>query len=209
MPKQTFIIFCTTDYELVLDTIKSRSLEIKLELVPHDEAYKNIYEVCSKFNIPMDDEVAERIIQIGRGHMRTVHQNISKYELLGRENYLSLFNSSTRVIEDYFRSIAQRNKENCFKSIDELLQYPLVNIRDDFDTYILNLTKSLVTTPNEVVKLLGANTLKLIKLVLSDWFKDCFSSDVELQTGLLCVYQIMSESVSQQRPTQTNINARR
>lgn len=208
-PANTFFVYCTTDVEKVLDTIRSRSLEIKLSTVSPEDMRPNLLATAEANNIQIDDEVISRIIKVSKGHMRNAHMELDKFSMLGKEMYLDLFKSSYDALDKFFISLAQRNKENCFKAIDEVLQYPLTTIRDDFETYILSLTKSLVTEPNPVVKLLGANTLKLIKLTLSDWFKDSFTSDVELQTGLLCIYQIMTESQPQQRQVQTNTNARR
>lgn len=208
-PSNTFFLFCTTDVEKVLNTIRSRSLEIKLSSVTSEEMKPNLIKVAEANNIPIDDQVLDRIVRVSKGHMRNAHMELDKYSMIGREMYLELFKSSYDAIDKYFLAIAQKNRDNCFKAIDEILQYPLTTIKDDFENYILTTTKSLVTEPNNLVKLLGANSLKLIKLALSDWFKECFSSDVELQTGLLCIYQIMMESQPQQRQAQTNLNARR
>ena len=118
---------------------------------------------------------------------------IDKYNMVGKDVYMELFKSAHDAIDLYFRSIVLKSKDQCFKSIDEIRQFPLVVIQNDFDNYVLQLTKSLVTEPNYIVQKLGANTIKLIKIVISDWFRSCFSSDIELQTALLCVYQLMSE----------------
>lgn len=208
-PVNTFFLFCTTDVEKVLNTIRSRSLEIKLSQVPSDEMKPNLVEVAQKNGITVDDEVLDRIIRVSKGHMRNAHMELDKYAMIGKEMYLDLFKSSYDAIDKFFIAVAQKNRDSCFKAIDEIIQYPLVTVKDDFETYILDLTKSLILEPNKLVKLLGSNTLKLIKLTMADWFKECFSSDVELQTGLLCIYQIMMDSQSQQRQVQTNINARR
>lgn len=210
MPKNTFIVFATTDYDKVLDTIKSRSLEIKLEQVNSEDMYNNLLSVSERFGVQVDDEVFQRIIEVAHGHMRTAHMNLSKYEMLGKEQYLSLFKSAYSEIVKYFMALSQRNQQSTFSAIDQIMQFPLTTVQDDLHKVLLDTTKSLVTQPNDLAKALGPNTIKLVKLVESDWFQQSFSSDVELQTSLLCLYQLMSEGQAQPtRPAATQVTGAR
>ena len=64
------------------------------------------------------------------------------------------------------------------------------------------MTKAMVNYPpyaeqsKKIISLFGANTLKIIKFLLAPWIlEDSFKSDLELQTGLLCVFQILTKSL--------------
>ena len=206
--KNTFFIFATTDVDKVLNTIRSRSLEIRLSLIPKESACERIREVAKQNNILLDEEVVERIYKVSKGHGRDMMMALDKYSMLGKEAYMGLYVSCTDCIESYFTSFSDKDK--LFAAIDSILQFPLYTIKDDFDNYILQLCKDMTygkLTP--VIQYFKQNTLKLIKITMQDWFRSSFQSDVELQSALLCLYQMMIQSSVQPTVTRANPNARR
>ena len=51
---------------------------------------------------------------------------------------------------------------------------------------------------------MGADTLKLVKMCISEWVISSFGSDVTLQSALLCMYQMMVQSVAVNKSQQPN-----
>lgn len=208
-PKNTFFVFASTDPEYIIPTIRSRSLEIMLEAISPVDMKANLEKVCKDNGITISETALNRIIKVSKGHMRNAHMMLDNYLMLGEEKFLQAQRSSYDSVHKYFVAIGQKSTTQLFASIDEILQYPLSSVEDDFKTYVKALTKDLVTqSDNPVVKLLGANTLKLVKLFLSDWVLSSFKSDVEMQTALLAVYQLMNDSPVQ-RAVSVSPNARR
>lgn len=207
-PERVFFILCTTDVDKVLPTIRSRALELRYEAVSREAVVKNLRGICDLKGIDITDEVLDIIARKSRGHMRNAHMYLDQYLLIGSSEFKNILKTSADAIEMYFYYLAKRDVPNLFKSIDDIMTYPLADVVVDFQEEVLELTKVLVNCSSnsatkynkEIVSILGADVLKLTKLCISDWVVSSFYSDVTLQSALLCIYQMM-EKVGN---TQTN-----
>lgn len=209
-PPRTFFILCTTDPDKLLNTIKSRSLEVKFEAVPFEDVVANVKGICIKRNLGVSDEIVSLIAKKSKGHMRDAHKYIDQYCLVGEEGFKEVFKSCKDSFYSYFEAIAQKDKEKVFKSIQEIIQFPLAESKDDFQEVVLSMAKQMVDIEQEprcksLVSTLGADVLKLVKVCVADWVTDGFSSDIELQTTLLCVYQMVTQSMGAKGPASQSI----
>lgn len=212
-PPRTFFVLCTTDPDKLLNTIRSRSLEVKYDPVPFEEIVKNVKSLCEKRDIQISDKVVDMIAKKSKGHMRDAHKYIDQYVLIGEEGFLEVFRSCRDSFYSYFEAIAKKNKDLVFSSIKEIMQFPLAESKEDYQEVVLALTKQLVDVDQDerskaIISLMGNDTLKLIKVCIADWVLDGFSSDMELQTTLLCVYQMLSQSTVSKGPAQNTMQNR-
>lgn len=208
-PKGTFFVLCTTDPEKLLNTIRSRAFEIKFESVPVEDITDNLRVIVEKEGLEVEDDLLTLIAHKSKGHMRDAHKYLDQLELIGEEEFKKLMRSCVDDWFSYFEGIALGSKDQVIKSIKRILMFPLAESKDDFSDTVLAIAKQMVDyEKNEkaerIVKLLGSNTLKLVKLCVADWVLEGFKSDVELQTTLLCVYQMLSQS-SEKKQAQKSI----
>lgn len=168
-PPRTFFVLCTTDVDRLLPTIRSRSLEVEFLRVPFNDIIDNIKSICKLKNIEMSLSLMESIARKSNGHMRDVHKYIDQYLIVGNDNFTKVFRSAKKPVINYFTSIAHKSSEECCKSIDELLTYPLSEVHEAFYDIVLTLSKSMVmdTELSSLSKLFGSSILKLVRLYIS------------------------------------------
>lgn len=209
-PPRTFFILCTTDPDKLLNTIKSRSLEVKFEAVPTDEVIKNVKGICEKRDLKVSDEIISLIAKKSKGHMRDAHKYIDQLVLVGEDGFKEVFKSCRDAFYTYFEAMAQKNRDKVFQAIQEIMQFPLAESKEDYQEVVLSLTKQMVDIEQEercraIVQLFGSEVLRVVKVCIADWVLDGFSSDMELQTTLLCVYQMVTQSMSAKGPARQTI----
>ena len=141
--------------------------------------------------------------------MRNAHMLLDQYNLIGQDSFREVVKSSKDAIEKYFLDLSSKNKEAMFKSVDEIMTFPLADVTTDFQEVVLEISKAIVgASDNESAKKvfsdMGADTLKLVKMCISEWVISSFSSDVTLQSALLCMYQMMVQSVAVTKSQQPN-----
>lgn len=196
-PKRTFFLLATTDPQKIIKTIVSRSLEINFELVNSENMKENLLSLANKSEISVDEEVISLIIKKARGHMRDAHKYLDQYSMVGKDSFQELFVSCVDSYIRYFKAISKGNKELVFQAIQEIITYPLAESKFDYELVVNNISKQMVGVINdpvydEIVRSLGTDVLKLIKVCISDWVLDGFTSDMELSTTLLCVFQMLA-----------------
>lgn len=205
-PPRTFFVLATTDKDKLLRTIQSRSLEIKFDLIPDKDMRMNLANLCKERGYEVSDEGIELIIKKSKGHMRDAHKYLDQVVMIGENAFQEIFKSCVDSFLKYFKGIAETSDEQVFRAIEEIISFPLAESKDDFKKTVLNLTHSMVgidegPSYQRLVELFGSNTLKLVKLCISDWVLDGFGSDMTLQTTLLCIYQMMKSNTTKVQTT--------
>lgn len=76
-PKKTIFMLCTTEYKKVPDTIKSRSLILKLARITNHGLFGRLKYICEKENLNVDDSILTYISNVAHGGLRS---GISKLE---------------------------------------------------------------------------------------------------------------------------------
>lgn len=76
-PKKTIFLLCTTESKKVPETIKSRSLMLRLSKITNDGLRKRLDYICEKENLDIDNDVLNYIVSTSNGGLRTA---ISKLE---------------------------------------------------------------------------------------------------------------------------------
>lgn len=184
MKDNVFFIFCTTDIEDVLNTIRSRSLELRFNLVSESAIQQNIISIMNKKGIinavditykdsdgkemkglgltPEDNEKYGEAINIitkrSMGHVRNSHMLLDQYLLLGDEFTKTV--TSSRIY--YLRMIigAAMNRMDIVEAaILKMQEFSLANLKTDYESLVLELIKTVcgVQSPSDsgIIKLLG------------------------------------------------------
>jgi len=92
VPTKNYFIFCTTEPNKVLETLRDRcTLIIPFEKVPDGEIKKLLIRICECENLQADDQVLDRIIGEAAGKPRLAVQDLEQSfyagDLKGKENF--------------------------------------------------------------------------------------------------------------------------
>lgn len=69
-PKSTVIIVCTTDPQMLVQTIHSRFTKIHLNAVGTEDVEKYLNRICKKEEVKVDQKIIEKIASSCNGHLR-------------------------------------------------------------------------------------------------------------------------------------------
>lgn len=213
-PKSIFFVFCTTEVDKILPTIRSRSLELELELVPETQVLESLHKICKQFNLSFSDEALNLVVTNAHGHMRNAHMLLDKLTMVGEEDFRKSLRSSSDAVYRYFEAVAQKNNTDCCAAITEILSFPVSEVGTTFTNEVRLLTRAMVGQENRysgLAKSLGSDCLKLIKLCVSEWVTSSLGSDPTIEVALLCIFNLMLGSKTQtaSAPAQVNRFARR
>lgn len=106
-----FFVLCTTDAQLLLPTIRSRSLELRFNLIPSIFLKENLKSIAEKEKIDIDDETLDLIVSRSEGHARNAQMLLDRYQLLGAVFKESVKNSK----DDFARLFSLSAKSNMWK----------------------------------------------------------------------------------------------
>lgn len=79
----TFFMFCTTDS--VLETIRSRSIELPVSVIPHQLIKDRVRQIMAEESIVMTEQNLDILAIKSRGHMRDALGILQLYEMIGEE----------------------------------------------------------------------------------------------------------------------------
>lgn len=157
-----FFVLCTTDAQTLLPTIRSRSLELRFNLIPDVFLKENLQGICKKENIQIDDDTLDLIVSRSEGHARNAQMLLDRYQLLG-----DVFKDSVKTSKDSFaklflycvqsnmlkRGIQQGNapadaqqrldtfKKEISNIIYKLQCNSLVSLKSDYEDTVLDILK--------------------------------------------------------------------
>lgn len=193
-PKNVFFIFATTHINKLLPTIRSRSLEIRVETVAIKDIINNLKNICKVRNITIDDKTLELIASKSKGHMRNAHMLLDNYLLLGEEDFKTSLISSREALLQYLISIIKYDNELLFKSISLIETFPIANVYEDFQILLRDITRRMVEPKDDMeTRLIKAMTpnkfLKFLKAFSSEYIKVSFQNEISATTALMALWQ--------------------
>lgn len=207
-------VFATTDIDKVLPTIRSRSLELRFSLVNEDSIVNNLYGILYKKGLvsaptrneetkvleyKKEDTVKyENILRLiarrSLGHMRNAHMLLDQYFLLGDEFVKTVRTSKSLFLSLFIFSILG-DKNKVSKSIYELQQFSLVNLKVDYENLVLEILKVGLgcqsTTDTLLLKLLSGlkdKFLAFVNILNQSSIYSMFGSDKQFQVAMYLLY---------------------
>lgn len=207
-PSKVFFVLCTTDGDSLLKTILSRSFEMPVETVRSELMTESLTEVAGREGVEIPQDIIDVICKRSRGHMRDAHMLLDKYLMLGDTDFRETVKSSHKAFYKFFESIGKKDKNLCFRAIDKIMTFPLAELEYDYQEVVYDISRAMVGREStedalSVVQILKADTVKIVKSAIADWMVSSFGSDMELQTALLCYYQMVTPMINQGASAQT------
>jgi hypothetical protein len=162
---------------------------------------RSLNYIINAKQIQISDECKKLIVSRAHGHMRDAHMLLDLYCLIGAEKFPEVVQSSVSIFARYFMSIYNKNKDLVLKCVEELSSFPMASLKSDFELFVFGLAKSVVgldsgeTEINSISKIFGMDSLKIVRVCMSDWVINSFSSEVLFKASFLAMFQLLSNQV--------------
>lgn len=148
VPNTIFLFASTED---ILPTIKSRSLCLDINIIPKHLIVQRIKEVATLRGIQISDQNLTVLAMKSQGHMRDAFQLLQLYDIAGEKGLESSYFKFREFVTCAFSKTPKRNPAEI---LDEILAYPIVDIKMSIGLFIRNL---YLSDPNSLEgKLLAA-----------------------------------------------------
>lgn len=174
----TFFVLCSTDPELILDTIHSRSLPIDFYKVDGTVIMNymlQIYE-AETGKTDLSENIRNRIAFKSDGHVRDAVMLLEGYMVSNDESVLDL---PLDDIISFFDLLSQGNKDGAIGVIMKgIMRHPVHQIQKSLNFVVLQLVSTYVRNSEgvyaEVARRMGLRTLQLFKIVSENWTQGVF-----------------------------------
>lgn len=179
-----FFIFCTTDIDQVKDTIRSRSIELHLDVLTDEEVRYGLEGVLAKEGVEdIPEDIMRMIIARSKGHYRDALIHLGVYVLLGGDEFRKYIVNTVPIIHSYFTSIFE-GAENV-DIIDSLVDNNVVNyIVDDLEYYVYRFLRKGALGGNKFYDAMGISKVyRMFSFYVSN--RHNVSSDSDLKSLLL------------------------
>lgn len=202
---RTIYIFCTTEPNKILPTIRSRSLELQFNPVPVPDIIKNLDKVSVDMGISLSDDVKRIIAYRSDGHMRNAHMLLDKYLLLGEEDFKDSVKSAITLYCDFLISIYNNSSEGVLNNLNELMDIPKDNLQSDWNILMTESLKSFCgfDIENPDIKRLVSTYKSDFQLVsscyMSQWIKNAFLDVPYFQATFLNMYLVLKGALDKKR----------
>jgi DNA polymerase-3 subunit gamma/tau len=149
-PKDVFFIFCTTEREKILDTIRSRCVEVNFPPMPREEMSRILRNVAVSEGITIDEEVEERIIIRANGDVRAAYGLLEKVKLLGTTEFKASVRLLDPLFSEYFKALSNNecNVDQVRGIVSSIIEEPVEYIREDFSRFMRKIAEHLFKSAN-------------------------------------------------------------
>lgn len=171
-----FFLLCTTDAQKLLPTIRSRSLELRFNLIPDVYLKENLKSIAEKEGIQIEDEILDLIVSRSEGHARNAQMLLDRYQLLG-----DVFKDSVKSSKDDFSKLFLL----CAKSNIWKRGLQQAKEQNNAET-IAKLNSAIDTAKKEVAQIiykLQCNSLASLKTDYEDTVLDILKTALSVKTS--------------------------
>ena len=204
-----FFILCTTDAQDLLPTIRSRSLELRFNLIPDVYLKENLKGIAEKEGIDIDDETLDLIVSRSGGHARNAHMLLDRYLLLGetfkesvkssKDDFINLMVASVmfkQAMQSQDTQKSEQIKSYVSDIIYKLQCESLSSLKTDYEDTILDIFKVMVgvkeASSNNVKSLVNyisrKNPLDYYNMLTSESVLTSFKSDKMFQAAMWLLF---------------------
>jgi DNA polymerase III subunit gamma/tau len=202
MPTNLFFLFCTTELDKMIPTIRSRSIELPFRAVGLSFIRENLNRIIRLENIDIAESMVEHIALHSKGHFRDSVMMLDLYRRVEDESiFLSTLKSVELEVINLLVMARSGDRENFQKLAGEITECILEGVRSDFYLVVRNAIKLLVMDELEsvykepyqvLVSLYGQDLFKVLRYVASPWAATTFQSDLALQAFFWSLFYTFS-----------------
>lgn len=194
-----FYLFCTTNNDKILPTIKSRSLNIKFNLIPPDLLKSNLRSISSNEGIEVSEQSLNLIVDRSKGHARDAIMLLDEFRLLGDEKFNLYLQSSKELYYRLILASCKKDFDLVTKIINRLFNYPLYILKQDYEDTVLEIVKvsfGVKQTDDKyltfLISLYKDKIFILLDILNETKIYDMFTSDKRFQTAMYIIAKKIS-----------------
>jgi DNA polymerase III gamma/tau subunit len=194
--KKRFFIFCTTEMNKVLPTIRSRCLSIEFKSISYNDVYKNLDKCARAEGIDVPGHIKAHIATRCNGHMRDAHIELQKCITVGVDNYIANSTSYYGLISDMFIAAHKGDKDSLVHYLKELSFNPLFTVKSEFENFIVDCStakytgqQSQVSEVNRLLDEYGEDFTSIVNFYTGIWDNSLFGSDRHFYMHMLSFFQ--------------------
>lgn len=176
-PLKTFFILCSTDPEMILDTIHSRSLPVDFYKVDNALIVEYLQEIVKKEGSePLDKDLLDKIAFKSDGHVRDAVMLLEGYLVSGETDILNL---PLDDITEFFVEVGQgRLMEAVSRVQKRIMKYPVHQVHRSLNYVVLQLVATesmgLKNKYTQAVVSLRGRSFDVFKTVSDNWAQGVF-----------------------------------
>lgn len=197
-----FFIICTTHIDKIIPTIRSRSLELRINLVPEINIIENLKQITEQENIQISDDILKLIAQRSGGHMRNAHMLLDQYILLGDEFVEAVKPSRDMYLQLLINAI-RGNKDGVSQCIFELQHFSLADLKADYENLLLEIIRVALKVEEprdqaiaQISSVFSNGLIKIISTLKSDVIINSFGTDKQFQAAMYLILSIFGSRKS-------------
>lgn len=142
-PEGVFFLLATTNKELLLPTILSRSLELTYDVLTVPQMVALLRGVVDREGITSSDRTLEIVSRRVKGHARDGMQQLEKIRILGEETYLTEVRLLDEQLGRLFSMYAGGEKLKAKELVVEIVSSPVDHIEQDFDVVVKGMSDAV------------------------------------------------------------------
>lgn len=176
----TLFMFCST--EDILNTIKSRSINLEVTTIPPAVMSPRVQYVAEQEHIEVTPQIVDKICMKSDGHMRNALSLLQLYALGGD----TVLRTPLTLLANFFKqSLAHDSK--ALEVLKSILEYPTTDIRQGIDLFIKTSYTSSPQSPYYIFYKSGAVN-KIFSYMYSNVGQEALKSEVGTELLLRSFY---------------------
>lgn len=148
-PSGVFFVMCTTNPELLLPTIISRSLVVPFEPLSQNEMTQHLSKIAELEGIQASEDTLNRAARRVNGHVRDGIQQLEMIKLIGEQGYKDTF----KIIDEQFTVLLdlfiKGDLEKAKQVVLDITSNPVIYIDQDFSVYIRRILDDVYLNKNK------------------------------------------------------------
>lgn len=201
LSSNTFVIFCTTEYDKVLDTIQSRSIELFFRRLSKEEIIDLLDDIVRLERMDISAEDVQVIAQASRGHARDAVKTLALAESAGVDVAVAGYRQATGAVIDLLMALKEDDKAKYADAVQRATGALRARFMDALYDTVYEMLRPDNTDP-DYVKLIdswGSGTFTLFKFLMQPWAVQALQDD---QTTASLLWVLWTTMFRSKRPTQ-------
>jgi len=199
-PKNTFFLLCTTDPDKLLQTIRSRSVELSFSPVSDTEVRSLLVRIAQGEKMDLPQAVLDSIVSFSFGYAREAVMRLDVYlKVQDPDKFLGMMYIPEKDIIQMFLAFKRGDQAIFEESLSRLSAYPMAHLRKSFEVFTLNAMKALVDNKEAsvayvpIVEAYGIQLYQVLTVLSQGWVVNCFQSDTMFQAFTWFLYSQFSK----------------
>jgi len=143
-PAKTFIFLCTTDPQMLIRPLVSRSFVLEFNPLTTEEITRTVTSVAQKEGITLSEKSVRVIVRRSNGHARDAISLLETLKIVGEEAFLGAVVLADSIFLDLVRAAVEGDKDKVRDAINRASVIPLTVLNADMERFIKRMLDSVL-----------------------------------------------------------------